>query len=477
MSRWEKGTWQMVLRNMSKEDMWGLLFEMAEKDQALQEKIRTDFSVGKYTDAVVDSHNQFVKTAFKDCYLGFPLNRREGERLEKCIADFMRQHVPFILKRSGPLEAFSIFRGLISPLYFVSFDRIEQEAFILDKMIDFWEGILQKAGPEEKEVMHRWFLSQRKLLDQDSTVAAIFDRVLVEEMDDRSTLPGRLDWVLGEIRKFKPRYYMDSPEYSENLLEAVRLMCMLDYPMETMTEFMEQHSDNSCMHRLLLSKNRWENRQQLREAASHLSAELWESQDEDRMEEETIHAVLDDLLDGLRAGEEKGEKERKEAEKKQKSRRRPRKSKEERENDGKLLGEAAAYKEHASHSEWRKYIRNMVGSLADEDEACRLMVSEHMYDDLFTYIKNHELPDLMMEYEPKLKKKYLREIRDYYCAYAEEKMPRFRAQASLKECASYLKRVLTFPKGKVMAMEVAKRLKQKYPGKKTMIQALEEEGF
>ncbi len=30
MSRWEKGTWQMVLRNMSKEDMWGLLFEMAE---------------------------------------------------------------------------------------------------------------------------------------------------------------------------------------------------------------------------------------------------------------------------------------------------------------------------------------------------------------------------------------------------------------------------------------------------------------
>lgn len=157
MSRWEKGTWQMVLRNMSKEDMWGLLFEMAEKDSALQEKIRSDFSVGKYTDAAVDSHNQFVKTAFKDCYPGCPLNRREGERLEKCIADFMRQHVSFFLKRSGPLEAFSIFRGLISPLYFVSFDSLEQEASILDKMIDFLEGILQKAGPEEKEVMHRWF--------------------------------------------------------------------------------------------------------------------------------------------------------------------------------------------------------------------------------------------------------------------------------------------------------------------------------
>ncbi|WP_299145841.1 hypothetical protein [uncultured Dialister sp.] len=389
----------------------------------------------------------------------------------------MRQHVPFFLKRSGPLEAFSIFRGLISPLYFVSFDSQEQEAFILDKMIDFWEGILQKAGPEEKEVMHRWFLSQRKLLDHDSTLAAVFDRVLVEEMDDRSTLPGVLDWVLGKIRTSKPRYYLDSPEYSENLLEAVRLMCMLDYPMETMTEFIEQHSDNSCMHRLLPSENRWENRQRLLEEARHLSAELWASRDEDRMEEEAIHAVLEDLLDGLRAGEEKGEKERKEAEKKQKSRRRPRKSKEEKENDGKLLCEAAAYKEHASPGEWRKYIRNMVGALADEDEACRLMVKEHMYDDLFTYIKNHELTDLMIEYEPRLKKKYLREIRDYYCAYAEEKMPRFRSEASLKECVSCLKHVLTFPKGKVMAMEVVNRLKQKYPGKKTMLQALEEGGF
>lgn len=474
MSRWEKGTWQMVLRNMSKEDMWGLLFEMAEKDSALQEKIRSDFSVGKYTDAAVDSHNQFVKTAFKDCYPGCPLNRREGERLEKCIADFMRQHVSFFLKRSGPLEAFSIFRGLISPLYFVSFDSLEQEASILDKMIDFLEGILQKAGPEEKEVMHRWFLSQRKLLDQDSTVAAVFDRVLVEKMGDKSTLPGRLDWVLREIRTSKRRYHVDLPEYSENLLEAVRLMCMLDYPMETMTEFIEQHSDNSCMHRLLPSENRWENRQQLLEEAGHLSVELWESQDENRMEEEVIHAVLDDLLDGLRAGEEKEEKER---EKKQKSRRRPRKSKEERANDGKLLRKAAAYKEHASPGEWRKYIRNMVGALADEDEACRLMVSEHMYDDLFTYIKNHELTDLMIEYEPRLKKKYLREIRDYYCAYAEEKMPRFRSEASLKECASCLKRVLYFPKGKVMAMETAKRLRQKYPGKKTMLKALEEEGF
>ncbi len=87
------------------------------------------------------------------------------------------------------------------------------------------------------------------------------------------------------------------------------------------------------------------------------------------------------------------------------------------------------------------------------------------------------LSDLIIEYEPLLKKKYLREIRDYYCAYAEEKMPRFRSEASLKECASCLKRVLSFPKGKVMAMETAKRLRQKYPGKKTMLKALEEEGF
>lgn len=141
-------------------------------------------------------------------------------------------------------------------------------------------------------------------------MAAVFDRVLVEKMGDKSTLPGRLDWVLREIRTSKRRYHVDLPEYSENLLEAVRLMCMLDYPMETMTEFIEQHSDNSCMHRLLPSENRWENRQQLLEEACHLSVELWESQDENRMEEEAIHAVLDDLLDGLRAGEEKEEKER-----------------------------------------------------------------------------------------------------------------------------------------------------------------------
>lgn len=477
MGRWRKGTWQMVLRNMSKEDMWGLLFEMAEKDTALQEKIKTDFSAGKYTDTKLDYYDRFIETPFRNCYPGDSLRYNEGEKLEKWISAFRSQNAPFILKKSGTMEAFFIFRTMVSKLYFLSFESMEQEASIWDKMIDFFEGILQKAGPEEKEVIHRWFLSQRKFLDQDSTVAAVFDRVLVEKMGDKSTLPGRLDWVLREIRKSKRRYYVDFPDYSENLLEAVRLMCMLDYPMETMTEFMERYSNNSCMHRLLSSGNRWENRQQLLEEARHLSVELWESQDEDRMEEEVIHAVLEDLLDGLRAGEEKGEKGKKEAEKKQKSRRRPRRSKEERENDEKLLSEAAAYKEHASPSEWRKYIRSMVGALADEDEACRLMMSEHMYDDLFTYIKKHELTDLMMEYEPQLKKKYLREIRDYYCAYAEEKMPRFRAQASLKECAACLKRVLTFPKGKVMAMEVAKRLKQKYPGRKTMIQALEEEGF
>lgn len=43
MGRWRKGTWQMVLRNMSKEDMWGLLFEMAEKNQVLQEKLKQTF--------------------------------------------------------------------------------------------------------------------------------------------------------------------------------------------------------------------------------------------------------------------------------------------------------------------------------------------------------------------------------------------------------------------------------------------------
>lgn len=474
MGRWRKGTWQMVLRNMSKEDMWGLLFEMAEKNQALQEKIKTDFSTGKYTDTNLVHYDRFIETPFRDYYSVDFLRYDEGQRLEKWISSFRSQNVPFILKKSGTMEAFFIFRTMVSKLYFLSFESVEQETSIWDKMIDFCEGILQKAGPEEKEVMHRWFLSQRKLLDQDSTVAAVFDRVLVEKMGDKSTLPGRLDWVLREIRTSKRRYHVDFPEYSENLLKAVRLMCMLDYPMETMTEFIEQHSDNSCMHRLLPSENRWENRQQLLEEAGHLSVELWESQDENRMEEEAIHAVLDDLLDGLRAGEEEEEKER---EKKQKSRRRPRKSKEERANDGKLLREAAAYKEHASPREWRKYIRNMVGALADEDEACRLMVSEHMYDDLFTYIKNHELTDLMIEYEPRLKKKYLREIRDYYCAYVEEKMPRFRSEASLKECASCLKRVHSFPKGKGMAMETAKRLRQKYPGKKTMLKALEEEGF
>ena len=160
MGRWRKGTWQMVLRNMSKEDMWGLLFEMAEKNQALQEKIKTDFSTGKYTDTNLVHYDRFIETPFRDYYSVDFLRYDEGQRLEKWISSFRSQNVPFILKKSGTMEAFFIFRTMVSKLYFLSFESVEQETSIWDKMIDFCEGILQKAGPEEKEVMHRWFLSQ-----------------------------------------------------------------------------------------------------------------------------------------------------------------------------------------------------------------------------------------------------------------------------------------------------------------------------
>lgn len=109
MGRWRKGTWQMVLRNMSKEDMWGLLFEMAEKNQALQEKIKTDFSTGKYTDTNLVHYDRFIETPFRDYYSVDFLRYDEGQRLEKWISSFRSQNVPFILKKSGTMEAFLFF--------------------------------------------------------------------------------------------------------------------------------------------------------------------------------------------------------------------------------------------------------------------------------------------------------------------------------------------------------------------------------
>lgn len=95
-------------------------------------------------------YDRFIETPFRDYYSVDFLRYDEGQRLEKWISSFRSQNVPFILKKSGTMEAFFIFRTMVSKLYFLSFESVEQETSIWDKMIDFCEGILQKAGPEEK---------------------------------------------------------------------------------------------------------------------------------------------------------------------------------------------------------------------------------------------------------------------------------------------------------------------------------------
>lgn len=397
-----------------------------------------------------------IRAAFSDRH-DF-INWENADDFEMAVTGFMIENTRMLLACGEAMLAFQFVNDTLQSVSEQDIDDDGHLCCIASVGADCWTEIMPKVSSKEKEELFRWFsdhLDAKDLPDYLSDTVANFYET---EFQEPYFLEKKLERCLVTDSIPDSKDYWNYHFYVHKVKERLELMEKLSYPDAKIRELIQRYYEFHEVRDFAVDY-------ELKQGKTDKAIELLRKSKELDADYPGLVADYSNRLIGLY------EKMGREDECKQE-----------------LIYQIFRYrqsntdnismlKNRCSQFEWEEYREKIFVAQTCAGICLDLMAQEGLDERLLESVIRYGSLYMMDEYEKRLKRKYPEKLRDAYAACTKRGMLSAGNRNQYAGVIHYLKKIMRYPGGKEIAIQIAAEWRRAYPRRRAMLEELSRAGF
>lgn len=451
-----------LIEGIPAEEAKQLLFELAWNDNALKNRILTQYAPVTLQQ-IVRLKNQVDEIGYKysDRY-GF-VDYYQASAYMNALCVFLGDCIPVLMKKGHHMDAFEIVNCVFHEVGNRDMDDSDGTSEVIgDMCYEYWQEILEVCSEEEEKELMQWFMEHRENYVIDYMEDYIYD-FLSNEFEDEELLRLKMKDLDQKIEIMKEKSesgqtYSAYYGWVSNILERIQIMEKLNYTQEEIKNYRNQFRRFHEIREL--------------EIAEYIEAQDYENAirvlKESKVLDKNHKGLLNNYSKQLMELYKKANKQVEYKDELLKY----------------IFEEGFLNIEHimqlkavCEQEEWEAYRERLLAAEISEQVKWELLEKEGLYRRLFEKVTENSSIYVLDKYEAVLKKHFPEEVRDVYIRYVNAAMYRASARNLYRDAVEYLKKIRTYPEGERLAQEIADSWKREYKRRTAMVEELKNAGF
>ena len=448
-------SWQTILNKMTEQSLRSFLFSLAENDRSLQKKIVLNFSTGKISKKEVEQLLKQAEALFGTYEQYGYIGNNDLYRLDKKIDTFLGNVVPYLLKRHCSCEVFDLLHKIYSTIQEMADDGYEIEC--LEEICEnYWRNIIEDADPVEKRQLHQWFVEKIDAYQgkKKDNVFSCYESLLIYDFHDQEFMQWALSYLDRRIQTDEENGDLNGNYAAVRL----RIMKKLNFPENEIKEYTDRYYPQRQVRQDLIhaafARKDYQQALKVIKDSQRLDADDSWAQEKYKRNLIYVYQELGDLENVKEALWQVIQTE-------------PQYN----------MDDIQRLKKDCKPEEWKHFREEILHLPTCRSIHYDFLASEKMYDELWGELKKAGDTYRISCYEHLLQKDHGEELRDYYCQYVRDTMPRISSRSQYRDCISYLKKIKKYPGGLKMARQIADEWYKEFNRRKAMKEELAKAGF